>query len=134
MSLKCPQCGEIEFIILPVVTLRVGNEIEIETNLRNEVSCKKCGFRAETKEDFEPVTVKVWIVGNSNSKRRQGINKISKTEDFDTVRAANNLQFKAYAQIKGGWIFTVDRWKKHVNGDTVALSERNYKTEEISII
>ena len=133
MKLKCPQCGEEEFVILPVGTLRVGNEIEIETPLRNEFSCKGCGFRAETKEDFNPVTVKVWIIRNSVSGRRQDINKISKTEQFDIIKVANRIEFKKYAQIENGWIFTSDRWKKHINGDTVKLSDRNYKLDETNL-
>lgn len=133
MSLKCPQCDGDEFIVLPVVTLRVGNEIEIETPLRNEFSCKGCGFRAETKEDFSPVIVNVWIVRNSHSGRRQDINKISKTETIDTTRVASNLEFKKYAQIDNGWIFTSDRWKKHINGDEVKLSDRNYKLNETNL-
>ena len=133
MNLKCPQCDGEEFLVLPVVTLRVGNEIEIETPLRNEFSCKRCGFRAETKEDFNPVTVKVWIVKNSHPGRRQGINEISKTQTIDATRVASNLQFKKYAQIKNGWIITSDRWKQHINGDTLNLSDRNYKLNVINL-
>ncbi len=92
MNLKCPQCDGEEFMVIPIMTLKLeGNEIVTNKPVKDMFSCIKCGNRVETKDDIEPVTVIVYIVGDSHSGRRQGLNKIFKKHEFSFPLANESI-------------------------------------------
>ncbi len=133
--IKCPQCNGELFMVIPIMTLKLnGNEIVIDEPQKNMFSCIKCGHRVETKDDIEPTTVIIYIIGDSHSGRRQGLNRIYKEHKFSFPLANESLDLSGYVNIEKAWIFTKSAWKKFKGGETFPLADNAHKIEEINLI
>jgi len=131
---ECPQCGETNFMVIPIMTLiLVGNEIETNELKGQMFSCIKCGNRVEMKDDIEPETVTVYIVGDSHSGRRQGLNKIFKKHEFSFPLVNESMDAMGYVNISVAWIFTISAWKRFKDGETIPLSDKAHKITEINL-
>ncbi len=135
---NCPSCDNQEFEIherstlSPAAPSGTGTDALIPTYKYNFYTCMECGYRLNNVSDLEMVTIDVYIVGDSISGRRQGINRIIKDHGLqDTYNALfdttmDTIGDLGYANHGLGWVFTKSAWKKAENDPGFRLIAGQY--------
>lgn len=142
---KCPNCDNDRFELHVYHTLNLhtgalkqaakedSDSIEYLTLGAKEPQtayiCSKCGYTIESLADLNILEIAVYVVGNSISKQRQGVNYISdKIAKLQThiIDVAKILQKIGYVQYGGFWIFTKNAWKQYQQDPKFNLSESKY--------
>ncbi len=140
--IKCPSCENLEFEAHSVGNLYLDfNEPPnvFTINLKEFCTCTQCGYRIDGVGDLKLTTIDVYIVGDSISGRRHGLNRIAKekgedplADDFwDADLCTDGVSFKrtggkGLIDIPIFWVFTKSAWKRAENDPEFRLIEGQY--------
>lgn len=132
-----PNCGNKEFEFRLICNLRLRPDgIITEDNAHRIHSCAKCGYNISDAKDLALKTIDVYIVGDSISGRRQGLNKMYRAwplpvdKDIMVATMMDELARDGYSKrdslSEGYWIFTKSAWKRAQQDPEFRLSDGQY--------
>lgn len=127
----CPNCGGIEFEFRLISNLKIKGESIVEDNAHRIHTCVKCGYNISGMADLNLRIIDVYIVGDSISGRRQGLNKIAAETNIsfkmlETIKTLSEGYFNVTKAPEGPWIFTRDAWKRAKSDPNFRLAEGQY--------
>lgn len=142
-SVKCPNCNSDRFEARLYYTLNLHTEAlkQIPKEERNSIEylilggsapqmvyiCKECRYTIKSLADLNILEIKVYIVGNSISKQRQGINYLASLKKFELIP---DLGDNGYIKLIGdSWVFTKDAWQKYQQDPSFRLSDSRYNVK-----
>ncbi len=143
--IKCPICNGDKFEIHSVGGLEmVSGVYSMLQNASKYFTCVQCEYVIAQPSDIDaPDEIVVYVLGNSLSKQRQGMNKImGEASSPAPIIGVRMLQEKGYFGISnpdgtprkdGPWIFTKESWKEYQANPKFDLGEGRYviKIEEM---
>jgi len=143
---SCPSCGNKEFEIHEWSTLSPvpSGDSFVPTFIQNFYICMQCGYRLDTTADLELTAIDVYIVGDSISGRRQGLNRVlaqvgrlkCMSSDEWMAGTMGELAKSGYISFRHdydtktiqekSWIFTKSAWKRAEGNPEFRLTEGQY--------
>ncbi len=152
--IKCPSCEKEDYEVHLISNLHfTPKEVSIqstapantliELNVRKYFTCLECNYVISSPDDLEMITIDVYIVGDSISGRRQGLNKITKgvwsiwQEKAGLEMVMKQLAKDGFVRLMyeldgitpkndSPWVFTKGAWKRAENDPGFRLTEGQY--------
>ena len=132
--IKCPSCEGIDFDVRLITNLIMASATaEIESyNIRKAFVCPSCGYTIGGLEDLDMSTIYVYLIGDSLSGRRQGMNKIEAKTGIaiDPDKHAGRLAVVGYFKLADdAYVFTKSAWKRSDADPEFRLTDGQYAVQ-----
>ena len=142
--INCPRCNGDRFEVHFVGAIRLRFDTIVQTGCPSKYyTCVECDYVIASPSDLDLKTATVYVLGNSLSKRRQGMNKIKEETAAwylwgSTEKAMHMISQAGYLAFSGGggvpytdgpWIFTKAAWEKYQADPQFPLAEGQHLTE-----
>ena len=138
--IKCPSCGGDQFEKHITGPMRMTRGIIWIFPSKDHFACVSCNYIIADPSDLsmgDPI--KVYVLGNSMSKQRQGLTKVFKVlmdtgeEEFNIAQKESiELLLAGEGYFKGldnSWVFTDEAWKKAQADPEFNLAEGQHAVE-----
>ncbi len=137
MKIICPKCNCDKFEVHSVGGLDLASGIYLMLqNSSKYFTCVQCEYVIARPSDINALTeIVVYVLGNSLSKQRQGLNIITEKESGVPNPWRNLLFLDGYFAIlnpdgspskNGPWVFTRAAWKEYQANPEFNLGEEQY--------